>query len=234
MPRYGAEAVPLASMLSQRLGLPVYLDSAADVLARADYWFGDERLVDDFAMIFVGFGLSYAHYVDGRLRAGSHGLNPEIAHLKFWLGATDPCHCGGRGCLGMYASVGGLVTRLAAARGLARPDLSEMSALLQCLANEVQQGVPDAVDAFDTAGRMLGMAAANFVMLEDPARLVVNVQDPVFCSLIKDRICDAFQGNLHPAFRGRAELEVRASEEIAFAKGAAALALESIYRGENA
>lgn len=233
MPGYPPGPAPLAAMLSDRLQLPVFLDSAADVLTRAEHWYGEDRQVDDFALIFVGLGIGLGQYVDGCLRTGDHGTSPAFAHLKMTAGSGPACLCGARGCLTTYASVSGVVGRICERRGRAAPALEQLEATLHAFAREARAGEADAGEAFEFAGTALGVAAANYINLWDPARLVVLVQDHTFAEMISAPFRAALGANTLPALRGRAPVQFRASEEVAFSKGAAAVVLERLYRGSR-
>lgn len=230
-PRYQAGPVPLAALVSDRLGLPVYLNSAADVLTRAEHWHGPDRQVDDFVLIFAGFGLGLGQYIDGMLRTGDHGLSPAFAHVKVTVGEGPVCICGACGCLTSYASISGVVSRIAVGRGNMPPRLGEMTESLHAFAAEARAGAADAQDAFNFAGLALGLAAANYINLWDPARMVVLVQDTVLMDMVTEPFRAALDASTVPALRERTPVDIRASEEIAFAKGTAALVLEHLYRG---
>ena len=233
-PRYPWGPVPLAQLISDQLDLPVFLDSAADVVTRAEHWHGAERQVDDFALIFLGFGLGLGRYVDGVLRTGDHGMSPALAHLKVTPGQGPACICGAQGCLTTYASVSGIVAQIAAVRGQAWPPLERMREALHVYAAEARAGAVDARRVFDFAALALGVTAANYINVNDPARLLLLVQDSVFMAIIAEPFRAALEANTHPALRGRTPVDIRASEEVAFAKGTAALVLEQLYRGGSA
>jgi predicted NBD/HSP70 family sugar kinase len=231
LPGYPASPSPFADWVAERAGLPVLLDSAADVLTRAEHWFGEDRQVDDFALIFVGFGIGLGRYVDGLLRTGDLGISPEIGHVKVTVGAGPLCHCGARGCLATYASVSGVLGRITEHRGEARLELAQMRQALETFAAEARAGDPIASDAFAFAGTALGVTVANYVNLWDPAHLLVLIQDHVFAELMTKPFQAALVANTLPVLRGRAQVQVRSSVEVNFAKGASALVLEQLYRG---
>lgn len=224
--------VPLADMLSRRLELPVFLDSTGNVFTRAEHWFGDDRQVDDFTMIYVGFGIGFGQYVDGVLRTGDHGLNPEFGHIK--VGARDgpPCYCGARGCLWQYASIAGIVEQICARRTQPTPPPLEplMDAFRQ-FAAEARAGEPVAQEVFEAAGATLGVAVANHVNVRDPSRILVVVQDAALLGVFEAPFRAALHANTLEAMRERAPVHFKVNDDIASSKGAAALVLEQLYLG---
>lgn len=108
-----------------------------------------------------------------------------------------------------------------------------MQDALQAFAQDARAGDRVAQEVFDFAGASLGVAAANHINVFDPARLLLLVQDATFSQMIEGPFRAALAESTHTALRGRVPVHIRASEEMAFAKGAAALVLERMYRGAN-
>ena len=234
MPGYLPRPVPFAALIEERLGLPVFLDSAADILARAEHWFGDDHQVDDFTLILVGLGIGLGQYEDGLLRIGQHGMSPAFAHVKVPPGHGPLCVCGAQGCLMTYASMSGVVGRLSHLRGLPTPHLEQMLEVFHAFAREACAGDVRSLEIFDFAGHALGLAVANYINIWDPLRLVVIIEDAVFADMIAASFRASVTANTLPALRDRASVQIRASEKLAFSKGAAALVLERLYRGSGA
>lgn len=225
-----AEPTPLAAMIERRLGLPVTIENSIDVMARAEHWFGQERQVDDFSLFAVGLNIGFSQYVDGFLRSGMHGVNSEFFHVK--VGPLDgpTCVCGARGCLGVSATVFGAVLRICELRGLPPPELGDVLDLFATFAREANSGDRSAREAFDHAGRMLGVAVANHINMTDPARAVVLATEPVFADLIVAPFYAALQENTFSPFRGKCVVQFKVAEEVRWSHGAAALVLEQLYR----
>ena len=227
---YAQQRVPIAAMLEARLGLPVIVDNTANVVTRAEHWFGEDRQVDDFSLFLVGFSVSFGGYVDGALLNGAHGVNSEISHIKVGLGDGLPCTCGARGCLTTYASMAGIVQRVHEDRGLPRPRGRHMHSLYEAIVGEARAGDRIARDAFELAGKALGVAVANYVNASDPARVLILALDATLADLLTPPFYAALQENTLPALRGRAPVQFKVTDEGRYARGAAALVLERLYR----
>jgi predicted NBD/HSP70 family sugar kinase len=90
--------------MSQRLGLPVYMDNDANLGALAEVTFGAGvgAEVMLYVLLSVGVGLGIA--IRGKVFRGSGGIAGELGHV-----VTDDmgplCRCGNRGCLEAQVSV---------------------------------------------------------------------------------------------------------------------------------
>jgi predicted NBD/HSP70 family sugar kinase len=227
------QPTPFASLVEQRLGLPVTIENSIDVMARSEHWFGQDRHVDDFSLFAVGPMIGFSRYVGGLLCAGDHGVNSELSHVK--VGALDgpQCPCGARSCLGVTATIYGAVLRICEARDLPRPEVDEVLALFATFAREAQAGDATAVEAFNHCGRILGVAVANHVNMMDPARVLVLVTDPVFADLIVASFYASLKENTFTPLRGMSAVQFKVADEIRWSHGAAALVLEQLYRAPS-
>jgi len=154
------------------------IDNDANVVARAEHWFGEESQLDDFSVIIVDHGVASAHYVDGALWTGAHGINSELGHTKIACGETHRCYCGMMGCLATYCAIFGIVTRVCELRGTEAPPMEKLTEAFRQFAGEARNGDPHAREVFNLAGRMLGVAAANMLNERDPGRLIVMAFEP--------------------------------------------------------
>jgi predicted NBD/HSP70 family sugar kinase len=227
---YPIEPVPIAAMLEDRLQLPVIVDSSTNVIARAEHWFGEDRQLDDFSLFTVGLGMGFSQYLDGMLRAGAHGINSEIGHVKLNPGEGPTCLCGARGCLMTAATMFGAVLRICEARGQPRPRLRHINDLFPVFAREAQEGERTARAVIDQVGRTLGIAVANHINMTDPARVLVLAQDAVFGDLIVAPFYAALQENTFGPLRGRIPVQFKIAPEARYSHGAAAMVLERLYR----
>ena len=157
---------PIAAMLADRFGLPVFIDNDVNALALAEWTFGRWRGVASLVVLAPGTGFGTGIVLDGRLVRGAFGFGGELGHtpVKF---DGPPCWCGGRGCLALYASGRGIAeaARLRAASpsgaGLAAAvggDLAAISApLVFSLAGAGDAAARAIVDeACQALGAMIG------------------------------------------------------------------------------
>ena len=222
--------VPFAALMEKRLQIPVVIDNDANVIARAEHWFGEESQLDDFSVIIVDLGVASAHYVDGALWTGAHGINSELGHTKISFGAGHPCYCGMTGCLATHCAIFGIVARVCELRGTEAPDSEHLLATFRLFVAEARNGDPQAREVFDLAGRMLGIAAANMLNDRDPGRIIVMSFEPDMIPMIAAAFSAALEANTLPPGSGRAHVQFKLLDAEHYRKGSAALALEQIYR----
>jgi predicted NBD/HSP70 family sugar kinase len=125
--------VPLRSIMSERLGLPVFVENDANAAAFSEFWYGplNEAKVKNLIFILVVEGLGTGLVINGELHVGSrHGLG-GFGHMSI-----DPsgelCSCGRRGCWETFASERATVERyhrVTAKQGLPFVDLKDLIAL---------------------------------------------------------------------------------------------------------
>ena len=133
---------PLRARLSERLGLPTFVDNDAKALARAEGWVGGAVGRSDFLAMVVSTGVGGGIVVDGRLLDGDSGNAGHIGHVIVEPDGRE-CACGARGCLEAEASG----TAIAAITGAPAAD------------------APVAVRA--RTGRLVGRAVASVANLLD-------------------------------------------------------------------
>lgn len=89
--------LPLAAILSDRLGLPVQVANDADVAALGEYTYGGAS--DSLLVLTVGQGVGAGLVVDGSRVHGRNSAAGELGHVTVVDEGGDECACGRRGCL---------------------------------------------------------------------------------------------------------------------------------------
>lgn len=155
----------LGEALGDRLGMPVQVDTHANLGALGELVAGAARGLRDVVYVDASWSIGAGLVLDGRLYGGASGLAGELGHVQ-----VDPrgsvCDCGNRGCLWTVASAGALLERL---RVTITPRLSLPG--LQLL---VAEGHPAALEAIDDAGRTIGRALGPVCEALNPAAVVVG------------------------------------------------------------
>lgn len=173
----GWEGLPLAHMLAEELGLPVWLANDADAAGLAEAIFGAGRGATSMLYVNVGTGIGGAVVLGGRLHTGATGSAGEIGHFVVLPGGPE-CECGKRGCAQALASGTALARR---ARELL--SASDEATILRELpvapsgrdvGAAARRGDALARRVIDEAAGRLGIAIANAAHLLDPARIVMG------------------------------------------------------------
>jgi glucokinase len=100
---------PLGTVLTERLGVPVYVGNDVSVAVDAERRYGAGRGARSFLGVFWGTGVGGGLVLDGRLIQG-RGSAGEIGHVCVKPGGRR-CNCGLRGCVEAYAGRGALEQR---------------------------------------------------------------------------------------------------------------------------
>jgi predicted NBD/HSP70 family sugar kinase len=230
-PILGDRPTPFAKMLQDRLGLPVVIQNDANMVARAERWFGHGQDVDDFAVVTLEAGVGLGLYLHGELQEGAHGLGSEFGHTKLSLEGGPRCQCGQLGCLEAYVGSFALL-REGHRRLEAGPVLDQMQIEREVrrLAELARAGNADLRAVFERAGAVLGVGMANLANLVDPAKIVLSGAGIHAADLMIPALRSAFLANTHRGVSGRCEIIVREWGDDVWARGAASLILERLYR----
>jgi len=102
------EAVPLAAMVSEVLGVPAALDNDVRSGTTAELLWGCGKYSRDFIYLSVGTGLAAGMVIDGRILRGANQNAGEIGHMTVKGSAERRCACGRLGCAELSASGSGI------------------------------------------------------------------------------------------------------------------------------
>ncbi|MFJ1707645.1 ROK family protein [Kitasatospora sp. NPDC088346] len=167
----GWRAFPLQSEVAAHpavRAMPVALGGDGVAMAAAEHWRGAARPYRNALCLVVSTGIGAGLIIDGRLHPGHTGNAGHLGHISVDFDGR-PCPCGSRGCVEGLAS-GTAIARTASESGW-RPVHGESGAAAVAIA--ARAGDPDALHAFDLAGRALaaGIAAAA-TLIEIEAAIV--------------------------------------------------------------
>ncbi|WP_029041424.1 ROK family transcriptional regulator [Cucumibacter marinus] len=212
--------VPLAALISEKSGLPAYLDNDANTVATWERLFGRARGLDDFVVLTMGDGIGCASIIDGRLHRGHHGGAGEVAHTTVEIDGR-PCKCGKRGCLDTVASREAV---LFAARE-AGLDIAHVAEIEQRAARNDSL----ALQVIHRAGTALGMVIMQIVHINDPA--MVLVLDPVGAigSLTRAAIRQTLTTTVLPDMAEGLDLRFADAPEDYWSKSAASVAAHKFF-----
>jgi glucokinase len=175
----GWEDVPLARLMSERLGVPAYVENDANAACFGEFWLGAGRDVESLVLLTLGTGVGGGIVTMGRLLRGPDGTAAEVGHMCVMRDGR-PCNCGARGCLETYASVTGMVRTAVKGIQEGRPTiLTDMCGEdLGCLTGKMISDAVDQGDAFaewviQETGVWLGVAIGSLLNLLNPERVVL-------------------------------------------------------------
>ena len=173
--------VPVADVLSERLGLPVAVDNDANAALLAEHHAGAAAGARHALMLTVGTGVGGAAIVDGRLLRGAGGAAGEMGHVPVDAdGPPCPGSCPGRGCL--EARVSGIALAREGREAAQEDPRSALAAaaaegreITGALVTELaHDGDAAARAAVARVGRWLGVGLAGLANVFDPEVVVIG------------------------------------------------------------
>lgn len=174
----GWENVPLAGEMSNRLGIPCFVDNDANCACYGEFWLGAGREVDSMCLLTLGTGVGGGIVLFGRLLRGPDGTAAEIGHLKVRRDGRL-CGCGAKGCLEAYASVTGMVRTAVkgidagmdtALKGMCGNDLNALTGKM--ISDAAEQGDEFARGVITETGIWLGVGCSSLINLLNPEKIV--------------------------------------------------------------
>jgi glucokinase len=163
----GVSDAPLAPLLTERLGVPVFLHNDGDATAYAEYVRGAGQGARTLVAIAMGTGVGGGVVINGQVLVGSGGLGGELGHLQ--VEADGPrCTCGGVGCLELYAS-GRAVAEAAIGKRGGATWITAVDVVTAARAND-----GEAIDILAAAGRAVGRAVGRIAAVVDPDLVVLS------------------------------------------------------------
>jgi predicted NBD/HSP70 family sugar kinase len=173
-PNWDWHDVPLRTILSETLDMPLYLDNPLRAAVVAELWFGAGRGRTDVVVLNLGTGVGAGLAFGGSLYRGATNSAGEWGHTVLVLDGR-PCHCGGRGCVEAYVGAPGIMQHLRDLDpGSPMLLLGDQTATISALAAGVAAGDPVALKVLGETARYLGAAVSNVVNLLNPEVIVLS------------------------------------------------------------
>jgi glucokinase len=173
--------IRFGDVMTERLGLPVFVDNDANLAALAEHRAGAARGCSEAVVLTIGTGIGSGLILRDELYRGAIGAGAELGHTVIDLNGP-PCqgNCPNHGCIESLASgtalarealriaheqpSSGLGRALAAGRELEGPLVTELA----------HDGDAAAIEAIELIGTRLGVAIASFVNIFNPQVVVIG------------------------------------------------------------
>lgn len=225
----GAGSAALDDALSSRLGVPVFIENDANMLALADQWYGRSGHASHVAVVTLEHGLGLGLVVNGELYRGHSGLAAELGHLQIEADGRA-CRCGKQGCLEAYVAHYAVAAAGEEAGLIPRQDGSSAAperAYFR-LAQLAHEGNAAAREIFEKQGRLLGQWIGNVVNLMSPQLVILCGGPPLASDLFLPRLREAMEQAMAIPHRGQVPLVIDHQGDEVWARGAASLVLQRV------
>ena len=204
-PNRGWYGMPLATRLTDRLGVPVHVANDANTRALGEFTYGSAA-GSGCMVVTIGEGVGAGMVVDGALVLGRHHAAGEIGHLTVLDGDLRDelpldCACGRSGCLETVLSVPALRRRIA---GLT-PEESDA--------------------ALASVGRLLGTVLAPVVSALDLAEVLLSGPPELLDGPLRDAALATVRSRTMPVIGHGLNMRMGSLDEDGALAGAAVLVL---------
>jgi len=227
--------VPLAAILSERLGLPTWLENDVQTATLGELRFGDGRSAESFAYLHLGQGIALGIVADRRLYEGANGNVGELGHSI--IEPEGPiCYCGNYGCLESLASPAAIVRQAQEAitgagvesqvLSLAGGDLSAIT--IEHVFQAAERGDRLASNLVEKAAGYIGLSAANLVNVLSPELLLLAGAMVERGGLALEAVTRSFRSLVMPSLREVTELRKSRLGRAGCVLGAAALVFDAV------
>lgn len=161
----GWNQTDLKSMLSEKLGLPVFVENDARAGAIGE-WAIRGMQADATLYIKAGSGIGAAWIADGVVYRGSNGFAGEITHTRIETNNPLPCSCGNTGCLETVGSGAAIMRKLSTTE----LEINSVSQLIHA----AQNGDYTVVPLVREAGRRIGEVLSGLVNFLNPRQVIIG------------------------------------------------------------
>ena len=204
-PIFRERDVPLGPALTERLGIPVTVDSDVNLVTLAEHWFGHGRGLDSFLVVSIEHSLGLGIMHDGELFRGANGLSPDLGDLLVLHPGADGHNTPDR--------LAAIVATAADGNGFA--------------AGGRANGLP--VEVYRTVGGALGFTIANLITLFAPPKVILAGGALAIGDALLGPLRDAVAEYTPPSLADVAEIVVHDWGDDIWARGAAAMTLRDLY-----
>jgi predicted NBD/HSP70 family sugar kinase len=196
--RFEENDEPLATILSEKIGLPVRIENDSRAMTFGELSTGNARGYRNALFVNASWGLGLGIIVGGELYYGRHGYSGEIGHMNVYNNEIM-CHCGKKGCLETEVSGYAIHRKL-----LERIHQGQTSVLSPRVANgqsistldivcaATRNEDPLCIELIEQTGAELGRQLANLINIFNPEAVIVGgvlaLADEYFLSPIRSAI----------------------------------------------
>jgi glucokinase len=172
----GWRAIPLAKQLSDKFGVPVYLDNNIRAMALAERLFGRAKQVENFVCVGIRSGIGAGVVIDRKLHRGFGNMAGEIGGWPC-LSLDGPLNNLCRGTLEHQASVRAILAQLTqavdeGAESCLAADRSR-SLVIEDVIFAARRGDPLVLTVLARAAEQLGRALCQINLLLNPEQIII-------------------------------------------------------------
>lgn len=221
-PFFGWHDLPIGQILESKLNVPVYLDNDVNTLTITESLFGAGKGIDNFLVVTVGRGIGLGIVIGGQIYHGYQGGAGEFGHTV--CDENGPlCDCGKYGCLETFVADPALIN---AANAVLEDPVSSIDEMIDL----AEHGHKEIETIFINAGKKLGQGIANLINLFNPKLIIVSGEGVRSGDLLFKPMKEAIEKYSIQCLGKGTEILIDKWEDFAWARGAASLVLQELFK----
>jgi predicted NBD/HSP70 family sugar kinase len=223
----------ITRFLSDKTGLPVYIDNDSSLIALAELRFGAARHRKNAMVINIGWGVGLGMILNGQLFRGHNGFAGEFSHMPLFNN-NKLCSCGKTGCLETETSL--LVIIEKATKELKSGKLSSLASGFpsgyfeqdyKAIIQAALKGDQFAVELLSELGYNIGKGVAILIHLLNPESIILSGRGAVAGKMLQTPIQQALNKDCIPKLSANTVIELSTLGYDAELIGSAALVMEN-------
>ncbi len=222
----------IKKIISEQVGIPVFIDNDSSLIALAELKFGAARNKSDAMVINFGWGVGLGLILHKQIFRGHNGFAGEFSHIPLFQNGRL-CVCGKTGCLETEASL--LVVIEKAKQGLREgrasalqiDHLEDVENANEWLSQAAQNGDQFATELFAESAYNIGRGVAILIHLLNPEVIVLSGRGATAGFVLQAPIQRALNEHCIPRLAAGTTLEISQLGHDAELIGAACLVMEN-------
>ena len=166
--------VPLADIVTAKLGCPCKVRNDADACALAEWKFGAGRGTKNMIFLTFGTGMGAGLILDGRLYSGTSGTAGEVGHIR--LDSDGPVAYGKAGSFEGFCSGAGIAAMATQMLSIynGNTDIPKDNISAKTVAEAAENGDRLAGAIYRRCGEKLGLGLSILIDILNPERIVIG------------------------------------------------------------
>jgi len=163
---------PIKNYLEKHYKVPIVLEDDANAAVLGEQLLGAGKGRKNLIYVTISTGIGCGIIANGSLLTGEHGWAGELGHIK--VSGKKLCTCGAKGCLQAVASGPAIVKAFKMTDTYDKYFEKQQDITLKDVVVLAKNGKAEAMQVFEEAGRYIGTALANLVMMFDVPIIILG------------------------------------------------------------
>lgn len=224
-PFFNWRNVQIAEPIADHFDLPVYVENDVNALTIAEKWFGYGHGVDHFIVVTIGRGIGAGIVVNGQFYRGAGGSAGEFGHIPLASGSELTTLENLASDTAMVRQAEEIVEQGSQTKLADAPSLT-----LQAIIDAAESGDHLARQLLADSGRWLGIGIATLINTLNPQLVIIAGEGVEAGEWRFGPMREAIQAFAFDGLANDAEIFVEPSGDVAWARGAATLVLDELFK----